>query len=62
MIFFISAMDHPKKLKFSSYFNLSSINKMFQYRYVSVILCNVGEVIIFEHQCYIFQLWNILGC
>ena len=52
-------MDHPKKLKFSSYVNLSSINKMFQYRYAWVILCNVGEVIIFKQQCYISALEHI---
>ena len=46
-------MDHARKVKFSSYVHLLSINKMFQYRYALVILCNVGEVINFEHGCYI---------
>ena len=41
-------MDHARKRKVSSYVHLPSINKMFQYRYASVILCSVGEVIIFR--------------
>ena len=45
-------MDHARNLKFSSYVHLSSINKKFPYRYASVIKCNVGEVIIFEHGCH----------
>ena len=55
-------MDHTMKLKFSSYVHLSGyvhlppVNKMFQYRYARVILCNVGEVIIFEHGRYISDL------
>ena len=40
------------------YVHLPLVNKMFQYRYA----CNIGEVIIFEHGCVIFLLWNILGC
>ena len=42
-------MDHVRKLKFSSYVQLPSINKMFRYCFVHVILCNVGEVIVLEH-------------
>ena len=57
MMLYISAMDHARKRKFSSYVHLASINKMFQYCYFSsytrVILCSVGEVIIFKHGCYI---------
>ena len=33
MMLYISTMDQAKKLKFSSYGHLPSINKMFQYRY-----------------------------
>ena len=33
MMLYISAMDQARKLKFSSYVHLPSINKMFQYRY-----------------------------
>ena len=29
---------------------------MFQYCYTRVILCNVGEIIMFEHGCYISAL------
>ena len=32
---------------------------MFQYRYAWVILWGVGEVIIFEHGCYILALAHI---
>ena len=52
-------MDHARKLKFSSYVHLPTINKMLQYRYALVILCSVGEVIIFEHGCYISALEHI---
>ena len=31
MMLYISAMDHARKLKFSSHVHLPSINKMFQY-------------------------------
>ena len=44
---YISTMDHARKLKFSSYVHLPSINKMFQYRYGCVILCNVAADYIF---------------
>ena len=47
-------MDHARKLKFSSYVHLPPINNMIQ-----VILCSVGEVIIFEHGCYISALEHI---
>ena len=53
MILFISGRDHARKLKFNSYVYLPSVNKMFQYRYALKILGGVGEVIIFEHGCYI---------
>ena len=33
MMFYILAMDHARKLKFSVYVQLPSINKMFQYHY-----------------------------
>ena len=56
MMLNISAMDHHRKLKFSSYVHLPSINKIFPFRYASVILCSVREVIIFEHGCYISAL------
>ena len=32
---------------------------MFQYRYARLILCSVGEVIIFEHRCYISALEDV---
>ena len=35
---YISAMDQARKLKFSSYVHLPSINKMFQYRTKYIIL------------------------
>ena len=59
MMLYISARDYARKLKFSSYVDLPSINKMFQYRYAWVILWGVGEVIIFEHGCYISALAHI---
>ena len=52
-------MDQARKLKFSSYIHLPSINKMFQNRYALLILFNVGEVIIFEHVCYISALEQV---
>ena len=57
MIF--SGTDHARKLKFSIYVYLPSINKMFSYRYAWLILCSVGEVIIFEHGCYISDLEHV---
>ena len=56
MMLYISVRDHAKELKFSNYVHLSAINKMFQYCYAWVILWGVGEVIIFEHGCYISAL------
>ena len=47
------------KLKFSKYVHLPFINKMFQYRYARVILCSVGEVIIFRYLGYISALKHI---
>ena len=43
-------MDHVRKLKFSIYMYVHppSISKMFQCHYASMIVCNVGEVSIFE--------------
>ena len=54
-------MDHARKLKFSSYVHLPfrPINKMYQYRYSGVIQCNLVDVIIFEHGCYIKTLGHI---
>ena len=57
MIPYISAMDHARK--FSSYVHLPFINRMFLYRYAQVILCNIGEVIIFEHGRYILAWEHI---
>ena len=48
LINIIAALDHTRKLKFSNYVHLPSINKTFEYRYTRVILCNLGEVCIFE--------------
>ena len=42
-------MDHARKLKFSSYVHLPSINQTFQYCHVRMILCNLGEVYSFEN-------------
>ena len=53
-------MDHARKLTFSSYVHLSSLNKIFRYCYALVILCNVGEVIILEHGHYISALEHML--
>ena len=33
ILYIISAMNQARKLKFGSYVQLASINKMFQYRY-----------------------------
>ena len=52
-------MDQARKLKLSSYVHLPIINKMVQYSYVRVIPCSVGDVIIFEHGCYISALEHI---
>ena len=59
MMLYISATDHARKLKFCSYVHLPSINKMFQYRYASVILRSVGDFIISEHGCYISALEHV---
>ena len=56
MKLYISALDHSRKLKFSNYVHLPSTNKISKYRYAWVILCNVGEVYIFELGCYILAL------
>ena len=56
---YISAVDHARKLKFSNNVHLLSIKKSFQYRYARVILCNIGEVITFEHGRYITALKHI---
>ena len=56
---YISAQDHARKLKLSSCVHLPSINKMFQYCYARVILSSVGEVFIFEHECYISALEQV---
>ena len=59
MMLYISVRNHARKLKFSSYVHLPSINKTFQYRYALVILGGVGEVIIFEHGFCISALAHI---
>ena len=56
MMLYISVRDHARKLKFSSYVHLPSINQIFQHRFARVILYHVGEVIIFEHGLYISTL------
>ena len=57
MILYISsAMDHARKLKFSSYVHLPSINEMFD---IVTLVSNVGEVIMFEHGHYISALEHI---
>ena len=48
-----------RKLKFSSYVHLPSMNKLFQYRDASVILCNVGEFSVLERGCYISALEHV---
>ena len=52
-------MDHARKLKFTCYVHLPSINKNVQYRCPSLIVCSVEEVIIFKHLCYISALEHI---
>ena len=59
MMFYISGRDHARMVKFNIYVHLPSINKMFQYRYARMILLGVGEVINFEHRCYISALAHI---
>ena len=59
MKLYISALVHAKKLEFSNYAHLPSINKMFQYCYARVILCNVGEVYIFELGYYYSGLGHV---
>ena len=59
ILLYISAVDNVRKLKFSSYVHLPSINKISQYCYACVILCNVGEVSIFEDRYYISCLEHI---
>ena len=56
MMLYVSAMDHARKLKFSSYVHHK---QMTQYRYAWVILYSVGEVIIFEHRWYISALEHV---
>ena len=43
----ILALGHDRKLKFSIYVHLPSVNQIFHYRHARIILCNVGEV--FKH-------------
>ena len=59
MVLYILAIDHARKLKLGSYVHLPSIIKMFPYCYVRVIMCSVGEVIIFDHGFYISVLKHI---
>ena len=55
MKLYISAQDQAMRSKFSKYVQLLSINKIFQHRYASVILCSEGEV-------YIFLAWVLYLC
>ena len=48
-----SSLGHARKLKFSSYVHLPSMNQIFQYHHARLILCNVEEVYIFEDGLYI---------
>ena len=52
----ISALGHTRKLEFSSYVHLPSINKIFPYHQAQVILCNEGDFYIFEPKLYISVL------
>ena len=56
MQLFISSLGHARKLKFSSYVYLQSVNKMVQYRHALMILCNEREVYIFKDERY--TLWE----
>ena len=49
---YISAVDH------ATVYRLSSVIKMFQYRYDSLILFNVREFYSFEHRLYTSALEN----
>ena len=49
---YISALDHAQKLKLSKFVQLPSINKMFQYIYTWVILCNEGEFYMFTAKVF----------
>ena len=51
----ISALGHASILKFSSYIHPLSVNQIFQYRHARMILCNVGEVYIFEYRFYMYM-------
>ena len=53
---YISALGHARNLKSNIYVHLLSVNQIFQHRHTRVILCNVGEVYIFEHGCSISAL------
>ena len=55
-VLYISTLGHARKLKFSSYVNVTSVNKIFQYCHNRVTLGNVGEVYNFEHGLYISPL------
>ena len=50
MKLYILAIDQARKLTSSIYVHLPFTNKVSQYLYAKVILCNVGEV-------YIFGAW-----
>ena len=52
-------MDNARKLKFSSYVHLPSINKNVSISLRLSDYVHVGEVIIFVHGCYISGLEHI---
>ena len=65
MMLYISAMDHARNLKFSSYVHLPSVNKMFQYKLL--ILLRMSEFMTCSERFNMFsegslsQLWNTVG-
>ena len=52
-------MDHARKLKFSVFVYLPSLNKMFQNGLRLSDSVHVEEILIFEHECYIPALGHI---
>ena len=56
MKLYFTALGHAMKLQLSRYVHLLSINQIFQFCHARVILCNIGEVYIFEGGLYISVL------
>ena len=59
IMLYISAMDHARKIKFSSYVHLPSISKTFSISLRLIDFGSVGEVMSFEHGFYISALEHV---